>query len=226
MFLDFEGDRLSSHLQEMDGLTQRLSFQTDSIDGQDSIPNVDGPSPAGSEEQRTQRHQIRPVSTDRRAGKPVRLPVHWLRWKQRRFLSQKKMRQPLFMVWFIWEKNAFTQGSADSATLSLMSVSLSSQITILTSASHSTPLTSAVVSPLCQAFPGEARDHNGVKGLLRARNCDTQRSVISLQLNCVDYRAWHLQLIYNTHRHEVKDKGYHQCCSIREKVASADLVLL
>lgn len=202
MFLDFEGDRLSSHLQEMDGLTQRLSFQTDSIDGQDSIPNVDGPSPAGSEEQRTQRHQIRPVSTNRRAGKTVRLPMHWLRWKQRRFLSQKKMRQPLFGLVYV-RKNAFKWGSADSATLSLMSVSLSSQITILTSACHSTPLTSAVVSPLCQAFPGEARDHNGVKGLLRARNCDAQWSVISLQLNCVDYRARHLQLIYNTHRHEV-----------------------
>lgn len=47
LLLDLERDRLPSHLQEMDGLAQWLSFQTDAIDGQDSVPYVDGPSPAG-----------------------------------------------------------------------------------------------------------------------------------------------------------------------------------
>lgn len=30
----------------MDGLAQRFPFQTDAIDGQDSVPYVDGPGPA------------------------------------------------------------------------------------------------------------------------------------------------------------------------------------
>lgn len=47
LFLNLEGDRLSGHLQEVDGLAQRLPFQTDAIDGQDSVPYVDGPGPAG-----------------------------------------------------------------------------------------------------------------------------------------------------------------------------------
>lgn len=47
LFLNLEGDRLPGHLQEVDGLAQRLPFQTDAIDGQDSVPYVDGPGPAG-----------------------------------------------------------------------------------------------------------------------------------------------------------------------------------
>ena len=74
MFFDLEGDGLSGHLQEVDGLAQRLSFQTDPIDGQDPVPYVDGPGPAGLGEQRRQRYQSIPDSTDGRAGKPVRLP--------------------------------------------------------------------------------------------------------------------------------------------------------
>lgn len=46
MFLNLEGDRLPGHLQEVDGLAQRFSFQTDAINGQDSVPYVDGPGPA------------------------------------------------------------------------------------------------------------------------------------------------------------------------------------
>lgn len=55
----------------------------------------------------------------------------------------------------------------------------------------------ALHSPLSQAFLGEARNDDGIKGLLCARNGDAQWSVISLQLNCVDYGAWHFQLIYS-----------------------------
>lgn len=33
LFLDLEGDWLPGHLQEMNGLTQWLSFQADTIDG-------------------------------------------------------------------------------------------------------------------------------------------------------------------------------------------------
>lgn len=47
----------------------------------------------------------------------------------------------------------------------------------------------ALHSPLSQAFLGEARNDDGIKGLLCARNGDAQWSVISLQLNCVDYGA-------------------------------------
>lgn len=46
LFLDLEGDRLPGHLQEVDGLAQRFPLQTDAIDGQDSVPDVDGPGPA------------------------------------------------------------------------------------------------------------------------------------------------------------------------------------
>lgn len=74
MLFDLEGDGLPGHLQEMDGLAQWLSFQTDPIDGQDSVPYMDGPGPAGLGEQRRQRYQSIPDTTDRRAGKAVRLP--------------------------------------------------------------------------------------------------------------------------------------------------------
>lgn len=68
LFFDLEGHWLPSHLQEMDGLAQRLSFQTDPIDGQNSVPDVDGPGPAGLEEERRQRYQRIPDSTDGQAG--------------------------------------------------------------------------------------------------------------------------------------------------------------
>lgn len=50
-------------------------------------------------------------------------------------------------------------------------------------------VTSDFFSPFSQAFLGEARNDNGVKGLLGARNGDAQRSIVPLQLHCVDYRA-------------------------------------
>lgn len=59
-FLDLKRDRFSSHLQEVNGLTQRFSFKTDPINGQDSVPYMDGPSPARLEEQRRQRYQTVP----------------------------------------------------------------------------------------------------------------------------------------------------------------------
>lgn len=47
LLLDLECDGLPGHLKEMDGLAQWLPFQTDPIDGQHSVPYVDGPSSAG-----------------------------------------------------------------------------------------------------------------------------------------------------------------------------------
>lgn len=52
-----------------------------------------------------------------------------------------------------------------------------------------------IPSPLCEAFPGEARNDDGVEGLLRAGDGDAQRSVVALQLHRVDNGARHLQLI-------------------------------
>lgn len=75
LFFYLECDRLPGHLQEMDGFAQWLSFKTDPTDGQDSVPYMYGPSPAGFGEQRRQRYQNIPDSTGRRDGKPVRLPV-------------------------------------------------------------------------------------------------------------------------------------------------------
>lgn len=75
MFLDLEGDRLPGHLQEMDGLAQWLSFQADPVDGQDTVPDVDGPGPAGLVEQRRQKYQFILDSADGPAGEPVSLPV-------------------------------------------------------------------------------------------------------------------------------------------------------
>lgn len=115
----------------MDGLAQRLSFQTDPVDGQNSVPYMDCPGPAGLAEQRRQKYQILPDSTDRQGGRPVRLPVLWLRQKQSSFLWQKKTRQPLFTVSFIWEKKKVPKGGTANST-NLMKVSLSSQITALT----------------------------------------------------------------------------------------------
>lgn len=71
--------------------------------------------------------------------------------------------------------------------------------------SPSHPLTSppSPPSPLCQAFLGEARNYDGVKGLLGARDCDAQGPVVSLQLNCVDDGAWHLQLVYSTWKNSI-----------------------
>lgn len=61
----------------------------------------------------------------------------------------------------------------------------------------------ALHSPLSQAFLSEARNDDGIKGLLCARNSDAQWSVISLQLHCVDYGAWHFQLIYSMQRQRI-----------------------
>lgn len=58
-------------------------------------------------------------------------------------------------------------------------------------------LKSALCSPFCQTFLGEARNDDGVKRFLRPRYRNAQGSVKPLQLNCVDYGAWHLQLIYS-----------------------------
>lgn len=69
MFLDLECDGLPGHLQEVDGLAQRLPFQTDPVDGEDSVPYMDGSSPAGLGEQRRQRYQSIPDSTGVQAGK-------------------------------------------------------------------------------------------------------------------------------------------------------------
>lgn len=46
LFFYLEGDRLPSHLQEVDGLAQRLPFQTDPVDGQHSVSYMDGSGPA------------------------------------------------------------------------------------------------------------------------------------------------------------------------------------
>lgn len=133
----------------MDGLAQRLSFQTDPVDGQNSVPYMDCPGPAGLAEQRRQKYQILPDSTDRQGGRPVRLPVLWLRQKQSSFLWQKKTRQPLFTVSFIWEKKKVPKGGTANST-NLMKVSLSSQITALT------PLQPAIppLYPSLTSLPG------------------------------------------------------------------------
>jgi len=48
LLLDLQGDGLPGPLQEADGLAQRLSFQAHAVDGQDPVPDVDGPGPAGT----------------------------------------------------------------------------------------------------------------------------------------------------------------------------------
>lgn len=71
---------------------------------------MDGPGPAWVGEQKRQRYQIIPDSAEGRAGKPVKLPAHWLRPEQRRFLLQKRTRRPLFAVLFIRESK-FPKGA-------------------------------------------------------------------------------------------------------------------
>lgn len=76
----------------MDGLAQRLSFQTDPIDGQDSVPYMDGPGPAGLGEQRRQRYQSIPDSTDRRAGKSCQAAKALTETETKRLLVTEKRR--------------------------------------------------------------------------------------------------------------------------------------
>lgn len=45
LLLDLQGDGLTSHLQEVDGLTQRPALEANAVDGQDTVPNVDRASP-------------------------------------------------------------------------------------------------------------------------------------------------------------------------------------
>lgn len=45
LFFNLEGDRLSSHLQQVDGFTQRLAFKTDAVNSQNPIPYVNSPCP-------------------------------------------------------------------------------------------------------------------------------------------------------------------------------------
>lgn len=110
LFLDLEGDRLPGHLQEMDGLAQWLSFQADPVDGQDTVPDVYGPGPAGLAEQRRQKYQFILDSADGQAGEPVSLPVRRLGRTQRRFLLQKG-RDSHCSPPCLWEKNTFQIGS-------------------------------------------------------------------------------------------------------------------
>lgn len=45
MLLDLQCDGLTSHLQEMDGLTQGPALEANTVDGQDTVPNMDSASP-------------------------------------------------------------------------------------------------------------------------------------------------------------------------------------
>lgn len=59
LFLNFQGDSLSRHLQQVDGLTQGLPFQAAAVDSQDPVSDVDR---AGSETPRSNRKaEIIPV---------------------------------------------------------------------------------------------------------------------------------------------------------------------
>lgn len=61
LFLDLQGDGLPGHLQEMDGLAQRLPFQTDPIDGQDAVPDMNSSGPVGlAEETDRRQHRLPP----------------------------------------------------------------------------------------------------------------------------------------------------------------------
>lgn len=45
LFFYLESDRLSSHLQQVDGFAQRLPFQADTVDSQDPITYMYSPCP-------------------------------------------------------------------------------------------------------------------------------------------------------------------------------------
>lgn len=60
----------------MDGLTKWFSFQTDPIDGKDSVPYMYGPGPAGLRRQKDKNNQIIPDIMVSLAGKSVKLGVY------------------------------------------------------------------------------------------------------------------------------------------------------
>lgn len=58
LLLDFESDGLAGHLEQVDGFTQRLPFQTDAVDSQDPIAHVNSPCP-GHTRKKTKNAQSR-----------------------------------------------------------------------------------------------------------------------------------------------------------------------
>lgn len=131
-------------------------------------------------------------SAERHAGKPVGLPARRLGRTQRHFLLYKR-RDSHCSASCLLEKNSFQIGHhwSRSPCSLIYSGNISFRFHPDPPGCHHT-----VHSPLCQAFLGEARDDNGVKRLLSARNGDAQGSVIPFQLHGVDYGAWHFQLIF------------------------------
>lgn len=74
LFFDLERDRLPGRLQEVDGLAQRFALQTDPVDGQHTVPDVNGPRPAElgeREREETPETEIEPTrpNTRRRADR-------------------------------------------------------------------------------------------------------------------------------------------------------------
>lgn len=53
LFLDLEGDGFSCHLQQVYGFTERLPLQTDAVDGQNTIADVNGSSPVRTDNKHT-----------------------------------------------------------------------------------------------------------------------------------------------------------------------------
>lgn len=144
-------------------------------------------------------YQTVPTEMARRA---VRLPACWPRQKQRGVLlqekkKQKKTSQPLFTVSFIRKEKKKKKEATQEMTWLKVNAAPFSCTTTLNPPLQLHMSCPALHSPLSQAFLSEARNDDGIKGLLCARNSDAQWSVISLQLHCVDYGAWHFQLIYS-----------------------------
>lgn len=93
----------------MDGLTQWLSFQTDPIDSQDSVPYMDGPSPRFNRAEETEipeyTRQYRQAGQEscQAASVPTELET-------KRLLVREKTTEPLFTVLFILHKK-FPKGA-------------------------------------------------------------------------------------------------------------------
>lgn len=103
--------------------------------------------------------------------------------------EKKKTSQPLFTVSFIRKEKKKKKEATQEMTWLKVNAAPFSCTTTLNPPLQLHMSRPALHSPLSQAFLSEARNDDGIKGLLCARNSDAQWSVISLQLHCVDYGA-------------------------------------
>lgn len=83
MLLDLQCDSLPCHLQKVDGLAQGPALEAHTVDGQDTVPHVNGASP---EEWTQSTNEVQMLRASERVGPdfkhPTEAPRHRPGWPQ------------------------------------------------------------------------------------------------------------------------------------------------